>query len=108
MQRKAFLLSLGLHAVVICLMFADFHFVKEYTKAPPAILMVDLTKIKIADKTNLPQKSVDKKKQQKKTEIKSEPKKTIPKTDNSKKEMKAPEQKPQPKEPPKQKNYVAV
>ena len=107
MQRKALLLSLGLHAVVIGLMFADFHFTKEYTKAPPAILMVDLTKVKIADKTNLPQKSVSKK-ESPKVEPKKETPKPTPKTNNPKKEIKAPEPKPQPKEAPKPKDAVAV
>lgn len=104
MQRKALLFSLGLHAAVIGLMFADFHFTKEYTKAPPAVLMVDLTKVKISDKTNLPQKSVAKKKQTPKVEQKKE----APKTDKPKQELKAPEPKPQPKETPPPKDVVAV
>ena len=99
MQRKALLLSLGLHAVVISLMFADFHFAKEYTKAPPAVLMVDLTKVKIADKTNLPQKSVIKKERPK-----MDVKKETPKIDRPQKEQ----PKPQPKEAPKPKDAVAV
>lgn len=107
MQRKALLFSLGLHAVVIGLMFADFHFAKEYTKAPPAILMVDLTKVKIADKTNLPQKAVAKKEQPKSQQKKEEPK-PAPKTDKPKQEIKKTEPKPLPKEAPKQKNAVAV
>lgn len=100
MQRKALLLSLGLHLAIICLMFADFHFTREYTKAPPAILMVDLTKVKIADKTNLPQKSVVKKKDTPKPEAKKE----TSKVDKPKVEQ----PKPQPKEAPKQKDAVAV
>ena len=86
MQRKAFLFSLGLHAAVICLMFVDFHFTKEYTKAPPAVLMVDLTKVKIADKTNLPQKAVVKK-EQPKVEPKKEEPKPAPKVDKPKQEV---------------------
>ena len=107
MQRKALLLSLGLHAVVIGLMFADFHFAKEYTKAPPAILMVDLTKVKIADKTNLPQKSVTKK-ERPKAETKKEQAKPTSKPDKTKHQVKTPEPKPQPKEAPKPKDAVAV
>ncbi len=107
MQRKALLLSLGLHAVVIGLMFADFHFAKEYTKAPPAILMVDLTKVKIADKTNLPQKSVAKK-ERPKAEAKKEQAKPTSKPDKQKQQVKTPEPKPQPKEAPKPKDAVAV
>lgn len=107
MQRKALLLSLGLHAVVISLMFADFHFTKEYTKAPPAILMVDLTKVKIADKTNLPQKSVAKK-EPPKVEPKKEEPKPAPKVDKPKQEVKAPEPKPEPKPAPVPKDAVAV
>ena len=105
MQRKALLLSLGVHAVVIGLMFADFHFAKEYTKAPPAILMVDLTKVKIADKTNLPQKSVV---QKKKAEVKKESSKATPKMSKTQPKVKAPEPKPQPKEAPKPKDAVAI
>jgi len=107
MQRKALFLSLGLHILVIGLMFVDFHFTKEYTKAPPAILMVDLTKVKIADKTNLPQKSVAKK-QPPKVEPKKEAPKPASKADKPKQEVKAPEPKPQPKEAPKPKDAVAV
>jgi len=107
MQRKAFLLSLGLHAAVIGLMFADFHFAREYTKAPPAVLMVDLTKVKIADKTNLPQKSVAKK-QVPKVEPKQEEPKPAPKVDTPKPEIKAPEPKPEPKPAPAPKDAVAV
>ncbi len=107
MQRKAFLLSLGLHTLVISLMFVDFHFTKEYTKAPPAILMVDLTKVKIADETNLPQKAVVKKEQPKVEPKKEEPKPT-PKVDKPKPEIKAPEPKPEPKPAPVPKDAVAV
>ena len=107
MQRKALLLSLGLHATVICLMFADFHFAKEYTKAPPAILMVDLTKVRIADKTNLPQKAIAKK-EQPKPQPKKEEQKPTPKTSKPKQEVKAPEPKPTPKPTPAPKDAVAV
>lgn len=103
MQRKAFLLSLGLHTIIICLMFADFHFSREYTKAPPAILMVDLTKVKIANKTNLPQKAVVQKKQPKKEEPKP-----IPKVDKPTQEVKKEEPKPEPKPAPVPKDAVAV
>ena len=88
-------------------MFVDFHFAKEYTKAPPAILMVDLTKVKISDKTNLPQKSVAKK-EPPKVESKKEQSKPTSKPDTPKQEVKAPEPKPQPKESPKSKDAVAV
>ena len=107
MQRSAFLLSLGLHVVVISLMFADFHFTREYTKAPPAILMVDLTKVKIADETNLPQKTVSKK-ETPKVEPKKEDPKPAPKVDTPKPEIKAPEPKPEPKPAPVPKDAVAV
>ena len=107
MQRGALFLSLALHATIIGLMFVDFHFAKEYQKAPPAVLMVDLTKVKIADKTNLPQKATKKKATPKtqlpKPEVKASPKITKP---TPKTEVKA--QKPQPKEAPTPKNAVAV
>ena len=103
MQRKALLLSLGMHILIICLMFVDFHFAKEYTKAPPAILMVDLTKVKIADKTNLPQKNITKKEEKKKTE-----QKPTPKVDKPKQEVKTPVSKPEPKPAPVPKDAAAV
>jgi len=107
MQRKALLLSLGLHTLIISLMFVDLHFAKEYTKAPPAILMVDLTKVKIADKTNLPQKAVPKK-ETPKTEPKKEEPKPTPKVDKPKQEVKVPAPKPEPKPAPVPKDAIPV
>lgn len=95
MQRRAFLMSLALHGVVLTLMLVNFNFNREYSKPPSVILHVDLNKVQISNKTNLPQKSVKKKKApvQKKKE---EPKKETPK----KKEV-AVQPKPKPKPKPK-------
>ena len=95
MQRRAFLMSLALHGVVLTLMLLNFNFNREYSKPPSVILHVDLNKVQISNKTNLPQKSVKKKKApvQKKKE---EPKKETPK----KKEV-AVQPKPKPKPKPK-------
>lgn len=62
MLRRSFISSAVLHGVVITLMAMDFSFAKfDHTPPPSAILMVDLTKVKIADKTNLPPKVTPKK-----------------------------------------------
>ena len=61
--KKSFLWSLLGHVVIIILMVLDLGFsLKKQDSASPAIMMVDLTKIKLADKTNLPQKTVAPKK----------------------------------------------
>jgi outer membrane biosynthesis protein TonB len=108
MQRRAFLMSLALHGVVLTLMLVNFNFNREYSKPPSVILHVDLNKVQISNKTNLPQKSVKKKKApvQKKKE---EPKKETPKKKEvavqpkpkTKPKPKAEPKKPQPKPQPK-------
>ncbi len=55
-------LSVALHAMVLFLMLFNFSWATNDTdKTPPAILMVDLTKVQISDKTNLPPKAEKKK-----------------------------------------------
>lgn len=78
MERRAYLMSLALHGVILTLMLVNFNFAREYSKPPSVILHVDLNKVQISNKTNLPQKAVKKKKApvQKKKE---EPKKEKPK-----------------------------
>ncbi len=108
MQKGAFFLSVALHAAVFGLMFLDISFAREMPKPPPAVLMVDLTKVKIADKTNLPQKAVVKK--AKKQQTKPTPAKPTPKTSKPtpQKQVKAQAPKPTPKPAPAPKNAVAV
>lgn len=54
-QSTSLGLSVGLHVLVLILMFFNFSWnTTEFEKSPPAILMVDLTKVKISEKTNLP------------------------------------------------------
>lgn len=108
MQRRAFLMSLALHGVILTLMLVNFNFNREYSKSPSVILHVDLNKVQISNKTNLPQKAVKKKKApvQKKKE---EPKKETPKKKEvavqpkpkTKPKPKAETPKPQPKPQPK-------
>lgn len=108
MQRRAFLMSLALHGVILTLMLVNFNFNREYSKPPSVILHVDLNKVQISNKTNLPQKAVKKKKApvQKKKE---EPKKEAPKKKEvavqpkpkTKPKPKAETPKPQPKPQPK-------
>ena len=57
MSNKAFISSAVLHGIVLTLMAMDFSFARfDNPPPPPAILMVDLSKVKISDKTNLPPK----------------------------------------------------
>ena len=62
-MNKSFLWSLLGHIVIILLMVLDLSFgFKKHEPTPPAIMMIDLTKVQISNKTNLPQKSVVQKK----------------------------------------------
>lgn len=54
MEKKALTLSTVLHAVVLGLMMADISLPRAPQKAAPAVVMVDLSKLGISDKTNLP------------------------------------------------------
>lgn len=56
MEKKALTLSSLMHAVILGLMVADISLPHASEKAPPAIVMVDLTKLEISEKTNLPPK----------------------------------------------------
>lgn len=98
MERRALWLSLALHGGILALMFADLSFMRSYEKPVSAPIMIDLSKVKISSKTNLPQKTVTaKKKNTPKVENKQPevpPKKEvavqqkpIPKPDISKKEQ---------------------
>ena len=75
-------LSIALHAMVLFLMLFNFSWAMNDTdKTPPAILMVDLTKVQISEKTNLPPKVEKPKEKPKeavkpKEEIKEQPKVT--------------------------------
>ena len=62
-MKKSFLWSFGGHVLIIILMVLDLSFgFKKHEPTPPAIMMIDLNKIKIDNKTNLPQKAVVQKK----------------------------------------------
>ena len=78
--NKSFWWSLLGHVFIITLMVLDLSFgFKKHEPTLPAIMMVDLTKVKIADKTNLPQKAVvQKKKAPEKPILKVEEKKVSP------------------------------
>lgn len=123
MERRALVMSLALHGAILALMFCDFSFSREYSKPPAVIMHIDLNKVQIADKTNLPQKGIV----QKASKVippkqeKQKPSKVISKkqeTPKSKKEMKvvssekkvvkAPKPQPQPKLPPVPKEAVIV
>ena len=80
-MKKSFLWSLLGHIFIILLMVLDLSFgFKKQEPTPPAIMMVDLTKVKISNKTNLPQKAiVQKKKVEPKPQKKVEEKKSVPK-----------------------------
>ncbi len=92
MSTKSFVYSAILHGAVLTMMALDFSFAKfDKTPPPPALLLVDLTKVQITDKTNLPPKKIEKKK----TDPKQQPK---PKTEEKVKTTKVA---PPPPEPPK-------
>ena len=62
-MKKSFLWSLSGHILIILLMVLDLSFgLKKYEPTSPAIMMIDLTKVQISNKTNLPQKTVVQKK----------------------------------------------
>lgn len=57
MSSKSFVSSAVLHGAVITLMAFNLSFGRmDEHQTPPALLMVDLTKVQVADKTNLPPK----------------------------------------------------
>jgi len=78
-SKGAFISSAVLHGVILTLMTMEFSFAHYDKVPPPAILMVDLTKVQIADKTNLPPrvKPVQKKKNEPKTPPKPVPAKQV-------------------------------
>ena len=82
-QRQSYSLglSVGLHVIILFLMLFNFSWqTNEFEKTPPAILMVDLTKVQLSDKTNLPPEVKVKKKEPKKA--------TAPKPQSKPKEKK--------------------
>lgn len=117
-ESKSLGLSVLLHLMILGLMCFNFSWdTSEFEKSPPAILMVDLTNVKIDEKTNLPpliketkkeeQKAPEVKKEEKKPEPKKEEKKPEPKKEDKtplvKKEAPVQKQEPvKPKETPKQ------
>ncbi len=68
MERRALWMSLALHGVILLLMLCDFSFSREYSKPPAVVMQIDLTKVQISNKTNLPQKGISK----------TKPTKTVP------------------------------
>ena len=97
-------MSLLGHIIIILLMVLDLSFgFKKPEVTPPAVMMVDLSKIKISNKTNLPQKSiVFPKKTPQKTVAKEEGKKSPIQKKVSPKPVQKSEEKPllKPKEQP--------
>lgn len=82
-QSSSLGLSVGLHILVLILMFFNFSWnTSEFEKSPPAILMVDLTKVKIAEKTNLPPLVKEVKKKEPAVTPKVEEKKPAPKKED--------------------------
>lgn len=62
MSSKSFISSAVLHGVILTLMAMDFSFARfDHTPPPVQMIMVDLSKVKISDKTNLPPKQVKQK-----------------------------------------------
>ncbi|MBO7244773.1 MAG: hypothetical protein J6V53_05790 [Alphaproteobacteria bacterium] len=87
-ESKCLGLSVLLHLFILGIMCFNFSWnTSEFEKSPPAILMVDLTNVKIADKTNLPPLIKETKKEEVKApEVKKEEKKPEPPKPQPKKE----------------------
>lgn len=106
-ESKCLGLSVLVHLLILGLMCFNFSWnTSDFEKSPPAILMVDLTNVKIADKTNLPPLVKEEKKKEKAPVQKKEEKKVQPKKENKtplvKKQEPAPKVEPvKPKEMPK-------
>lgn len=99
-QSSCLGLSVGLHILILILMCFNFSWnTDEFEKSPPAILMVDLTKVKIDEKTNLPPLVKEVKKEESKPQEVKQEKKTEPKKEDKtplvKKEAVAPKVEPQ-------------
>ncbi len=99
-QSSCLGLSVGLHILILILMCFNFSWnTDEFEKSPPAILMVDLTKVKIDEKTNLPPLVKEVKKEEPKPQEVKQEKKTEPKKEDKtplvKKEAVAPKAEPQ-------------
>lgn len=116
-QSYALGLSVGLHLMILFLMLFNFSWsTDEFDKTPPAILMVDLSKVELSDKTNLPPEVKVKKKEQpkpqaqpKKEEKKVETPKAVTKTPVVRQEAPAPApEQVKPKEAPTPKDAVKV
>ncbi len=114
-QRQSYSLglSVGLHAIVLFLMLFNFSWAtKDLDKTPPAVLMIDLSKVELGDKTNLPPEVKKKETPKPAAQPKKEqPKKEEPKTKTPavKKEPPAPKPQPvKPKEKPTPKEAVKV
>lgn len=59
MSSKSFISSAVLHGVILTLMAMDFSFARfDHTPPPAQMIMVDLSKVQISDRTNLPPKQV--------------------------------------------------
>lgn len=112
-QSYALGLSVGLHLMILCLMFFNFSWsTDDFDKNPPAVLMVDLSKVELGDKTNLPPEVKVKKETPKKAAVDSKPKtetpKKVTKTPAVKQEAPKPVEKVKPQEKPVQKDAVKV
>ena len=91
-ESKCLGLSVLLHLFILAIMCFNFSWnTSEFEKSPPAILMVDLTNVRIDEKTNLPPLVKETKKEEVKTpEVKKEEKKPEPPKPQPKKENKTP------------------
>jgi len=75
MERRSVYTSLGLHVLIALMLTVDFSFSYHKRKIDPVPLMIDLNKVEIADKTNLPSKMTQKKQPEVKKPPKPEPEK---------------------------------
>lgn len=106
MLSRSFISSAVLHGIVLALMAMDFSLARFDMKPTPAsLIMVDLTKVQISDKTNLPPKKQAKPASKKQTVMPSKPKSA---TVRSTKVQPVPSAPPKPKPQPPVKNAAPV
>ncbi len=108
--RRSFSLTTSVvaHTVILLLMVLEFSWgSREFEKTPPALLMVDLTKVEIGDKTNLPPevKKTEPKKEQPAPPPVKKPETKTPKVEAA---PPAPKEPAKPKPAPKQENAAKV
>lgn len=108
-ESYALAMSVSLHIIILVLMLFNFTFGSDdYEKSPPVILMVDLTNVKLGEKTNLPPLVKEQKKAKEEPAPAPQKPQKEDKTPSVRQEAPAPQQEVKPKEAPAPKEAVKV